>query len=56
MDPEICLNCIKRMMYGRAKFDLLRQRVLYRGPSSQQLATTHPISRRVRMNMTKGPL
>lgn len=36
------LKCIKRMMYGRAKFDLLRQRVLYRSPSSQELATTHP--------------
>lgn len=27
------LKCLKRMMYGRAKFDLLRQRVLYRPPS-----------------------
>lgn len=27
------LKCLKRMMYGRAKFDLLRQRVLYRSPS-----------------------
>jgi len=36
------LKCIKRMMYGRAKFDLLRQRVLYRSPSSQELATPHP--------------
>ena len=36
------LKCIKRTMYGRAKFDLLRQRVLYRSPSSQQLATAHP--------------
>jgi hypothetical protein len=25
------LKLIKRQMYGRAKFDLLRQRVLYRG-------------------------
>lgn len=25
------LKCLKRAMYGRAKFDLLRQRVLYRG-------------------------
>ncbi len=25
------LKLVKRMMYGRAKFDLLRQRVLYRG-------------------------
>jgi transposase len=24
------LKCLKRMMYGRAHFDLLRQRVLYR--------------------------
>lgn len=37
------LKCIKRMMYGRAKFDLLRQRVLYRSPSSQQLTKTHPV-------------
>lgn len=36
------LKCIKRVMYGRAKFDLLRQRVLYRSPSSQELAATHP--------------
>ncbi|HZU66285.1 MAG TPA: transposase [Ktedonobacteraceae bacterium] len=28
------LKCLKRTMYGRAKFDLLRQRVLYRPPSS----------------------
>ena len=27
------LKCLKRAMYGRAKFDLLRQRVLYRSPS-----------------------
>lgn len=27
------LKCLKRTMYGRAKFDLLRQRVLYRPPS-----------------------
>lgn len=27
------LKCLKRTMYGRAKFDLLRQRVLYRSPS-----------------------
>jgi len=26
------LKCLKRMMYGRAKFDLLRQRVLYQPP------------------------
>jgi len=25
------VKLIKRQMYGRAKFDLLRQRVLYRG-------------------------
>ncbi|MCL6442290.1 MAG: transposase [Alicyclobacillus sp.] len=25
------LKLLKRQMYGRAKFDLLRQRVLYRG-------------------------
>ena len=37
------LKCIKRAMYGRAKFDLLRQRVLYRSPSSQQLAKAHPV-------------
>jgi transposase len=29
------LKCLKRTMYGRAKFDLLRQRVLYRSPSPQ---------------------
>jgi transposase len=27
------LKCLKRTMYGRAKFDLLRQRVLFRPPS-----------------------
>ncbi len=27
------LKYLKRTMYGRAKFDLLRQRVLYRSPS-----------------------
>lgn len=27
------LKCLKRTMYGRAKFDVLRQRVLYRSPS-----------------------
>lgn len=27
------LKCLKRAMYGRAKFDLLRQRVLYQSPS-----------------------
>ena len=27
------LKYIKRMMYGRANFDLLRRRVLYRAPS-----------------------
>ncbi len=27
------LKCLKRAMYGRAQFDLLRQRVLYRSPS-----------------------
>jgi len=37
------LKCIKRAMYGRAKFDLLRQRVLYRSPSSQQFAKAHPV-------------
>ncbi len=26
------LKCLKRAMYGRAKFDLLRQRVLYQSP------------------------
>ena len=29
------LKLIKRMMYGRAKFDLLRLRVLYRAKRSQ---------------------
>ena len=29
------LKCLKRTMYGRAKFDLLRQRVLFRPPSPQ---------------------
>lgn len=37
------LKCIKRTMYGRATFDLLRQRVLYRSPSSQQLSKAHPL-------------
>jgi transposase len=27
------LTCLKRAMYGRAKFDVLRQRVLYQSPS-----------------------
>lgn len=34
------LKCFKRMMYGRAKFDLLRQRVLYRASSPPSLAPT----------------
>jgi len=29
------LKCLKRTMYGRAKFDLLRQRVLFQPPSPQ---------------------
>lgn len=35
------LKCLKRMMYGRAKFDLLRQRVLYRAPSPPVPTSTH---------------
>jgi len=34
------LKCLKRTMYGRAKFDLLRQRVLFR-PSSPQSSSFH---------------
>ena len=34
------LKCLKRTMYGRAKFDLLRQRVLFR-PSPSQSRSFH---------------
>jgi transposase len=34
------LKCLKRMMYGHAQFDLLRQRVLYRSPSPPSPAST----------------
>ena len=34
------LKCLKRMMYGRAHFDLLRQRVLFR-PSPPQSPSFH---------------
>ena len=34
------LKCLKRMMYGRAQFDLLRQRVLYRSSSSPSPTST----------------
>jgi transposase len=34
------LKCLKRMMYGRANFDLLRQRVLYRSSSPPSPTST----------------
>jgi transposase len=34
------LKCLKRMMYGRAHFDLLRQRVLYRSSSPPSPTST----------------
>jgi transposase len=35
------LKCLKRTMYGRAKFDLLRQRVLYQAPSPASTQSIH---------------
>jgi transposase len=37
------LKCLKRAMYGRAQFDLLRLRVLYRAPSPPQSNTARSL-------------
>jgi transposase len=37
------LKCLKRAMYGRAQFDLLRLRVLYRAPSPPQSNPAHSL-------------
>jgi transposase len=37
------LKCLKRTMYGRAQFDLLRLRVLYRAPSPPQSNTARSL-------------
>jgi len=37
------LKCLKRMMYGRAHFDLLRQRVLYRSSTPPSSTSNRPI-------------
>lgn len=37
------LKCLKRTMYGRAQFDLLRLRVLYRAPSPPQPDSTRSL-------------
>jgi len=34
------LKCLKRLMYGRAQFDVLRQRVLYRSTSPPSPTST----------------
>ena len=43
------LKTIKRQMYGRANFDLLRARVLHRSPALRE-----PVSSKVAMTLTEG--